>query len=244
MVYFLPLIPIILFLYTKIIRTKEIKAKHSSSAKFVIISDIHLGLFKGKKYLSRIVKKINAINDVDAIFILGDLFYKANNIEKLIAPLKKLKQPVYFVFGNHDYDIGKETLMRILRKYNIYVLYNKEVFINDIRVYGTDDLQRGVPDILKIRNDDIVLTHNPDTAFLYIHRVKNTITLSGHTHCGQIRILFLFKYILPVRGHWYTKKWYNFQNNNKLYITCGLGEVYLPFRFMATPEIIILNLYD
>ncbi len=243
---------VILFTYTRIILIKEQNIKHGKKAKFVIIADLHLGIFKGSKFFKRVVLKVNSIENVDAIFLLGDMFFAPDlkDISKLIEPISEFKKPIYFVWGNHDYDEAerrklKDILTEEFAKYNVKVLNNESLIVNNMRIYGTDDLQCGSPDILEIKDGDLILAHNPDTTFLYTHRVSNTLTLSGHTHCGQIRIPFLFKYLLPVSGKWYKKyDWYDLGRGNKLYITCGLGEVYLPFRFLTTPEITILNLYD
>ncbi len=245
------LLTMTLIIYTRVIKIKEVKLEHIQTAKFVVISDLHLGLFKKEKFFKRVVDKVNEIEDVDAIFLLGDMFFasRIERVNELIKPIAQFKKPVYFVWGNHDYDkVGdttlKELIAREFEKYSVEILDNQAVQIQGLRVYGVDDLQDGTPDVLSVADGDIILAHNPDTSFLYTHKVKNTITLSGHTHCGQIRIPVLFRYVLPTRGAWYKKDLYHLQDGNRLYVTCGLGEIYLPFRFMATPEITILNLYD
>jgi uncharacterized protein len=48
-------------------------------------------------------------------------------------------------------------------------------------------------------NNVVVITHNPDTTRLYTNAIAD-VTLAGHTHCGQIRIPFLYKYLIPVKG--------------------------------------------
>ncbi|USN54441.1 MAG: hypothetical protein H6765_07925 [Candidatus Peribacteria bacterium] len=42
------------------------------------------------------------------------------------------------------------------------------------------------------------LTHNPDTTLLYSGDLWSDYTLVGHTHCGQIRIPYIYKRVLPV----------------------------------------------
>jgi predicted MPP superfamily phosphohydrolase len=41
----------------------------------VLISDTHLGVYKDGEFMEDVVKKINKIEKVDYVFILGDLTY-------------------------------------------------------------------------------------------------------------------------------------------------------------------------
>ncbi len=95
-----------------------------------------------------------------------------------------------------------------------------------------------------------MLTHNPDTVTDFtadFYLKEKWVTLTGHTHCGQIRIPVLYKYAIPTEGEWYSGGYYDLGSGsngsmNKLYITCGVGEVGLPLRLFNPPAVDILEL--
>lgn len=238
------------FIYRFRVSIKDLKISENSKYRFVVLSDIHIGILKHPTFLQKIVRMTNQLKDIDAVFILGDMFYKIDESEipSSLSALKDLKCKTYFVFGNHDYDTYTQTanlykkIETELKKYGIEILKNSCITHGDIRIFGLDDLVEGVPEILEIKDGDIVLAHNPDTVFLYENYVKNTITISGHTHCGQIRIPFVYKKMIPIRGRWYRQGPYHLSNGNILIISHGLGETHVPLRFLVKPEILILNI--
>jgi len=61
------------------------------------------------------------------------------------------------------------------------------------------------------------------------------LTLAGHTHGGQIRIPYLYKKVIPVRGDvLWDQGLYSFKNE-KVFVTSGIGEIGLPMRFLIPP---------
>jgi len=100
------------------------------------------------------------------------------------------------------------------------------------------------------KNDSIIiLEHNPDIV-TYLQKSfekadRTTLVLSGHTHGGQcslpfnMEFLLLRKDILPKKGYKYGL--FDYCKNCKLYISCGIGESFLPIRFGTTPEIAIID---
>ena len=89
----------------------------------------------------------------------------------------------------------------------------------------------------------VVLTHNPDTTLDYKTNHYPDLTLAGHTHGGQVRIPYLYKKIIPVRGDvpW-DQGLYKFKEH-KVFVTSGIGEIGLPLRFLIPPAIDIIELY-
>ena len=89
----------------------------------------------------------------------------------------------------------------------------------------------------------ILLAHQP-TRKIVQRAVDNNynLMLAGHTHGGQITILFPFKDLSPtmfetpyVRG--------DFWFDNTLLVVCrGLGFSIAPVRFNSTPEVVIIDL--
>ena len=109
------------------------------------------------------------------------------------------------------------------------------------RIYkGIDDL----PGTLAKVSDDapvILLAHEPDIFTQVPDRVS--LTLSGHTHGGQVR---LFGYAPRVPSAYGNRYAYGHivENNRHLIVSGGLGMSILPVRFGSPPEIVIVELGD
>jgi predicted MPP superfamily phosphohydrolase len=69
------------------------------------------------------------------------------------------------------------------------------------------------------------------------------LTLAGHTHCGQVHIPFLGRY-MPASSE-ESRRWpcglYE-DHGRRLYVSGGVGVSYLPVRFLQPPEIAIVML--
>jgi predicted MPP superfamily phosphohydrolase len=65
------------------------------------------------------------------------------------------------------------------------------------------------------------------------------LTLVGHTHCGQIRIPWLYRAVIPTEGP-FDGGWSE-TPAGELFITCGLGEVGLPMRFRTPPVVEVIE---
>ncbi|MCK5416688.1 metallophosphoesterase [Candidatus Parcubacteria bacterium] len=239
------------------------------SGKIVVIADLHLGVYKNENFLKRVVDKINKIENIDAVLIPGDFTYcPPKNLDNLFYPLKKINAPIYAVLGNHDSEKPgqpiQQKLKEVLEKNNVIFLHNTSSVIEnkDIKILGLGDNWAKEDDISKIDNfskDDnlIVLTHNPDTTLQYNNSIPD-LTITGHTHGGQIRIPFIYKSMIPCVYNFnqglYTllpssvstesTKNIIFTNNHygKVFVTAGIGEVGLPMRLGIPPTIEVLEL--
>lgn len=106
------------------------------------------------------------------------------------------------------------------------------------RLTGIDDL----PGTLRQVSDDapvILLAHEPDIFPEVPDRVS--LTLSGHTHGGQIR-LFGFSPIVP--SHYGNRYAYGHvvEDNRHLIVSGGLGCSIMPVRIGSPPEIVMIEL--
>lgn len=91
----------------------------------------------------------------------------------------------------------------------------------------------------------LLLMHNPDIMEGLRDNItscgKYSVALAGHTHGGQVYVPFNFEFRvlrddrMPRKGFVYGL--YEYCENNRLYITCGLGQSFLPIRLGTTPEI-------
>lgn len=137
------------------------------------------------------------------------------------------------------------------------LLLNENTFIhrgNDsIAIVGSENQSLGIHSIIRRGNltkalegtDQsfrIILTHDPTHwrgEILGKARSKDdgTLTLSGHTHSGQFRVLgfSVARFIYKEYDGLYT------EGNQHLYINIGLGGT-MPMRIGATPEITLITL--
>ncbi len=103
---------------------------------------------------------------------------------------------------------------------------------------GVDDL----PGTLRQITDDapvLLMAHEPDIFPVVPERVS--LTISGHTHGGQVRILG-YAPIVPSRFGSRYAYGHIVENGRHLVVSGGLGCSSLPIRFGSPPEIVILEL--
>ena len=209
------------------------------------------GHSRGKSGAAR--KKINK-TDSDLVLLLGDYVdgtaeFKTLPLKEITENLKNIKSKngIYAVLGNHDIWLDENELTKCLKNANITVLNNANriLTINEktLTLAGTNDYTEGKADISKALNNAkkpiILMTHNPD---IFEQFVPNSVdlTISGHTHGGQIVIPFVGALIVPSD---YGNKYANgliSDNNKKIYVTKGLGTTILPVRFNCLPEIVTI----
>lgn len=189
-----------------LLNTKEFHITHNTiyskklqqNYKIVHISDIHIGS-NSKKFLKKIVEKVNTIKDVDFVCITGDLI--DHNISfKDIEAINELKYPAYFIYGNHEHYINQENLSKILAKTHLKTINDTTQMINsDIQVIGVNDTSKLDKKLHELSIDKekfiLVLNHQPrEIEEAKKHHVN--LLLCGHTHAGQI---WPFNYIVKIR---------------------------------------------
>ena len=84
----------------------------------------------------------------------------------------------------------------------------------------------------------VLLAHNP-IIFREAARLGIDLTLSGHTHGGQIRVRNTEKNIIPRKRK---AGLHASRYGGQLYITRGIGTVVVPLRYQCPPEISVLEL--
>lgn len=227
---------------------------------FAQISDLHAGSFPNDKFIQEIIFKTNLMKP-DMVLFTGDFVNSAP--EEMIPyaqTLSKFKSEFGTVacLGNHDHYMSDENLLRlkgIIKEMNYDLLVNqsKEIKINNsiLNLVGVDNsgmnqrfanfnqafekVQQGSPTIL--------LCHDPTNWDKHIKNKLNVdLTLSGHTHGGQVAPSFLghrfepASYIYKQYSGLYTEK------DQNLYVNVGLGTVGPPIRLGVPPEITIFTL--
>lgn len=235
--------------------------------KIVQFSDLHIGTIA--KYPKQVQRLVNIINQQkgDLIVFTGDLVnHRASELNGVEHILGQLRAPdgVYSVLGNHDYSpyfkwkspreqvANFEELKRKEAEMGWKLLNNANTLIQRkdtcIALVGVEN--QGLPpfpekgDLPKaIKGTEglfkVLLSHDPTHwRREVLPDTDIQLTLSGHTHAMQF-ILFGFT---PASWFFKENRGMYYENDRALYVNIGVGEVMLPFRFGAWPEITVITL--
>ena len=225
--------------------------------KLVQLTDLHYGHFVTADWVERWVKAANAERP-DLIVVTGDIIDRAvpaaelETIADLLGQLEA-KLGVYAVLGNHDYfyqseNVSVRGLQRRLEARGIRVLVNENERVrDDLWLGGIDDLWLGEPNLeqtlrgLPSSAASVLLSHNPDI----LATVPNSVglTLSGHTHGGQVRVPGLRTlYNVSNYGERFQRGWVKGFQGATGYVSRGLGVGGLPLRMFCSAELVVLEL--
>ena len=219
--------------------------------RMLLISDIHTGIFLRPKTLSTIVTSLMELHP-DVVAVAGDLV--TGNVSELVpfldalAPLASARLGAWGCMGNHDYFGGDpEELRKHLEGIGLRILRNESVRLThsgtSVVLAGIDDLVMGQPDWTAVTAQHgiphLLLAHNPDHFYEAAARGV-PLTLSGHTHGGQIRL----PHGPPIIRHsrfCLDEGAYAF-GASLLVVSRGLGSVGIPWRWGADPEALLVNI--
>jgi len=176
---------------------------------------------------------------------------------------------VYAILGNHDYGDYSEWPNEAMKGDNMCALYDYfglmgwNLLLNDhsIITRGNDSIvligvenvgdppfpvYGSLKDSYTDLSDDrikILMTHNPAHWEMEVadnDTIDVALTLSGHTHAMQVRMLGLSP------AAWRYEHWGGLYRDecgkSQLYVNIGTGTVGLPMRIGATPEITVITL--
>ena len=236
--------------------------------RIVHFSDAHVGMFEGDKadLLKRDIDSINA-QRADLVAFTGDLQnMQPSELYPFMDVLSSIKAPdgVYSVLGNHDYSqyinadaaikaANEKEIIARQRQFGWQLLLNEHVVVrrgqDSIVVVGTENDGRAPfpqrADYVKAMRGVgkkafvIMLQHDPSAWDRHVLPLTSArLTLSGHTHAGQVSLLGF----RPTRLS-YTQDYGLYeQAGSYLYVTAGLGGV-VPFRFGASAELVVITLH-
>jgi uncharacterized protein len=221
------------------------------------LSDFHLGTLSLNGRALRKAVDWGREQHPDLVAVTGDLVSRPRGAPGLRRALSALAAPygVHVVLGNHDFGRTRdpfnqpgdpaevESAGAVLHTGSASVL---EVGSARLQVVGVDPLsfrRRVWPGALADPEADlrILLCHFPDVV-RWLAPGDFGLTLAGHLHGGQICI--------PTpRGklrleHLRALHWEGLHQTaaGQLYVSRGLGTSFVPFRFLARPEVTLLRL--
>lgn len=260
----------LIFLYSRYINTSGFNVKEHTlyneiipekydGLKMVQISDIHYKVSVDKQKLKDIIKKINLIKP-DIVVLTGDLLdksvnYNEKDISFLIEQLNLIETTIdkYYITGENDYN--NEIFTKITNESNFINIDDTYKLIyqdkTPILLAGLSTLKNENKISEKIKNAteylnnnkniySILIMHEPDQ-IINIDYEKFNLILAGHSHGGQIKIPFINGLLIKNGAKKYINDYYTL-NNTKLYISNGLGDSDIKYRFLNKPSFNLFRL--
>jgi predicted MPP superfamily phosphohydrolase len=238
----------------------------TSPVRLVIVSDLHFGWGRvDDLFCARLRQRVAALRP-DAALFLGDIAggFKWQDKGARLAPgaahLAGYSAPLgcFAVLGNHDWANdpvardrrqGPLQAEALLRAAGWQVLVNAAVPLAGIWLAGVDSQRayyddHGAHDLAQALRDVpagapvLLLAHEPDIFPDLPDQVR--LTLSGHTHAGQVRLLGR-PWVVPSRHGTRFAYGHHQIGPRQLVVSGGLGCSGLPIRYGITPEITVIE---
>jgi predicted MPP superfamily phosphohydrolase len=215
--------------------------------RIAMITDVHHSAVVPADDIARAVKVVQDAAP-DLIVLGGDYVTFQDReyigpVAELLAPLAHAPQGSFAVLGNHDDD--REVPAALTAKgFTVLKDQRTSITIRGERVdlAGIRFWTKSVNDLAKVLKGTggttILLSHDPrrltEAAALDVQLV-----LSGHTHGGQV--------IVPGIGAIAGRKFpvlagYATRDNTALFVSRGVGTVYVPVRINCPPDVAVLTL--
>ena len=222
--------------------------------KIVQITDIHMGAFMSERSVERIIGMANETRANLAI-MTGDLVTGVGDpVETCLAHLGRVKADAGMIgcMGNHEvyahaedyvHRQGARLGIRFLRGQNVVMEFRG----HKLNFAGIDYQRRGEPYLVGTEKlivpgmPNILLSHNPDVFPVAVAQGYD-LTLSGHTHGGQITVEYLQQFVNPARFVTRFVSGLYTDGDKKIYVSRGLGTVGVPTRLGAPPELTVIRL--
>jgi predicted MPP superfamily phosphohydrolase len=236
--------------------------------RIVVVTDIHaVRPWMPPERIREIVATANGLGG-DIIVVLGDF---VSGLERHFRggavpasewgpPLAGLRAPlgVHAILGNHDWWWNVETVKATLADAGIPLYQNRAVRIGGETPFwlaGTDSIVayplgrgafRGADDLpatlaqITDAAPAIHLAHEPDIFVDVPDRFA--VTLSGHTHGGQVKLPFLGRPVIPSQFGERFAYGHVREAGRDLIVSAGLGCSILPVRFGVPPELTVVTL--
>ena len=228
--------------------------KELDGLRIVQITDIHMGTFLSERDVERIVGMANETRAHLAL-MTGDLVTRFGDpVDVCLRHLGRVKADAGMIgcLGNHEIYAGAENYVQIEgARLGIHFLRSESRVMefrgHKLNFAGVDYQRRGsryltgAEKLLEPGMPNILLSHNPDV-FPVAARQGFDLTLSGHTHGGQITVEYLEQFVNPARFVTrYVSGLYT-EDNKRVYVSRGLGTVGVPTRLGAPPELTVIRL--
>jgi predicted MPP superfamily phosphohydrolase len=224
--------------------------------RLVQLSDIHLSAFLSERDLARVVDSANELRPHLAL-VTGDLITDIGDpLDACLRQIARVRADAGILgcMGNHEEYAGIKRRteregarlgVRFLRSRAERLQFGNAALnvagVDYQRVHERENYLIGAERLVGPGALNVLLSHNPDV-FPVAVRKGFDVTISGHTHGGQITIEILDQTLNAAR--FYTPFVYGLYRNGPAaaYVTRGIGTIGIPARIGAPPEIALLRL--
>lgn len=218
-----------------ILKSEKIK----KPIKITQITDFHSNAIKN---LDEVLENIQNFNP-NIVILTGDIidYGTEDKIERSVYFLEKLRSlniKTYYITGNHE-EAGPnlDKFLGEIERLGITYLKNEgerlDINGNKVYLYGTSMFDFSYENY---KADDesvnIILSHFSKNVRDNYQGSEDFI-FSGHTHGGQVRLPIVGGLVAPGEGYFpdYDKGTFKYKDSI-IYIDSGLGNTFLPLRFM------------
>ena len=222
-----------------LIETDKIKEE----VRIIQISDLH-----NKKVGDDFFDKVKKQNP-NIIVLTGDLIDRKTKdysyVYYFIEQLIKINVPIYYVSGNHELSHNDvKVFEQEIFKRGVVLLDEDSATYKEINIYGFGYYSKF--EDTELNNDvfSLGLAHNPID--IIEKGIDFDLILAGHTHGGQVRFPFIGAIFIPGQGFFakYDKGLFDVNSKTKLYIDSGIGNTFLPIRFLNRSQFSLIRIYS
>ena len=226
--------------------------------RIVQIADPHLGPWQPVAKLRRVIDDLLR-HDPDLVLLTGDFLTMEGSgsrgaLSEALAPLRRVAGRSFAVFGNHDHDRGaSHEVEAALIASGVRLLVDDEVHVETavgpVQIVGADYVgkrrREHIQQLLgacprRIGSLRLLLLHDP-SIFRHIPAGEVDLTLSGHTHGGQLGLVsFGFDWTVLSRSVWPDHGLFGL-GSNRLYVHRGTGFYGFPLRIGVPGEASLLE---
>jgi len=217
------------------------------------VSDLHIGDLMTIDDASRVIERLGELRP-DVLCNTGDVVdLNCMNLSSFFKACSALNPPLgnFLVLGNHDELDDPASVAAQAEAADITVLRNTIATVRD----GTRTLRIGGIDWARTANTcrdrvnetamsgriDLLLSHNPK-AFDQAARLGIPLTLSGHTHGGQIAHKNRPNANLAIAMTHRRNAGLYEKGMSRLYVTVGAGDLF-PLRMNCPAEVMLLRVH-
>ncbi len=223
----------------------------------VQIADPHLGPWQSVRRLRTTIEDLLQ-HEPDLVLLTGDFLTMEGNatrgaLSEALSPLRAQAGRCFAIFGNHDHE-EPDQVRDALRANGVQLLVDAEACIDTrtgpVQILGADYLRKGRQEQLKelftsyprrAEHLRLLLLHDP-SAFHHVPAGEVDLTLSGHTHGGQVGLVSLgLDWTVLSRSRWPDHGLFA-RGASRLYVHRGTGFYGFPLRVGVPGEASVLEL--